>query len=172
VRELSEGCFIPITVGGGVRSLQDIDALLRAGADKVAICTHATETFLLVRLRPFGRQAIVVVVTCARRPGAERFDIAAAVQNACAYGRGEILLPVVHRDGTMEGYDLQADPRGIAGRERAGDRVGRLQRLRGHAARVPGRSGRLRGRRAVRLHRRDPARRGAVPEEQGMEVRL
>jgi cyclase len=41
VRELSEGCFIPITVGGGVRSLQDIDALLRAGADKVAICTAA-----------------------------------------------------------------------------------------------------------------------------------
>jgi cyclase len=104
VSELADGCFIPITVGGGVRSLHHIDALLRAGADKVAICTHATETFLRSASDRFGRQAIVVVI----EHDDPRFDIAAAVQNACAYGAGEVVLQSVQRDGTMEGYDLQA----------------------------------------------------------------
>ena len=106
VRELSEGCFIPITVGGGVRSLHDIDALLRAGADKVCLRTAiATDRGLLsLAADRFGRQAIVCSLDVTYPyvvPGI--LALAKALELA---GAGEILLQSVARDGTLQGYDL------------------------------------------------------------------
>lgn len=115
VRELSEGCFIPITVGGGVRSLADIDALLRAGADKVCIGTAAWEVAGLVAqaAQHFGRQAVVVSVDTKAgrlhwRNGTVGCDTLPFYAARCAVqcGAGEILLSSVDRDGTMAGYDL------------------------------------------------------------------
>ena len=125
VEELAAECYIPITVGGGVRSVEDIDALLRAGADKVAICTGAIEVVGLVERAAsrFGSQAIVVVIehsdtkpiTRARcwRNGtawiAGAGDPSAAmlaITQAADAGAGEIVVQSVERDGTMEGYDL------------------------------------------------------------------
>jgi cyclase len=123
VEELSAGCFIPITVGGGVRSLKDIDALLRAGADKVAVCSHAAKypEFIQEAASRFGNQAIVVGLdvlngkaawtNCAtgitgRMKNGEKWgavDWAKRFQNE---GAGEILLSCVERDGMMQGYDL------------------------------------------------------------------
>jgi imidazole glycerol-phosphate synthase subunit HisF len=122
VRELSEGCFIPITVGGGVRSLKDIDALLRAGADKVAICTGiwTSPGLLTDASRRFGAQAIVACVDvkdgwAMTHSGTQRGTTWAGQSNFTAksvaaalgpMGAGEILLSSVDRDGTMAGYDL------------------------------------------------------------------
>lgn len=115
VRELSEGCFIPITVGGGVRSLGDIDALLRAGADKVAICTAAMEVPGLITdaAKRFGSQAITVCldsyagfisVRCGGVVFAEQTQLVA--WRMAERGAGEILLSDVKRDGMMEGMNL------------------------------------------------------------------
>lgn len=116
VSELADGCFIPITVGGGVRSLQDIDALLRAGADKVCIGTAAVETpdLIVMAAARFGSQAIVVSVDAdpnwqtTHHCGKEHLLYSAKKHaQACALrGAGEILLSSVDRDGTMAGYDL------------------------------------------------------------------
>lgn len=123
VRELSEGCFIPITVGGGVRSLQDIDALLRAGADKVAICTGlwTVPGLLTDASRKFGAQALVACVDVREgwvttHSGSQRGTNWCGQSNfipmyvapaLSAMGAGEILLSSVDRDGTMAGYDLE-----------------------------------------------------------------
>ena len=96
--ELSAGCHIPITVGGGVKALNDIDACLRAGADKVCIGAAAEPWFISAAASRFGRQAIVVSVD--HRPG---FD---AVANAKSLEAGEILLQSIERDGMLCGYDL------------------------------------------------------------------
>jgi cyclase len=103
VRELSEGCYIPITVGGGIKSLADIDALLRAGADKVCIgtCKH----LIPAAAARFGKQAIVASLDWK----GNGFPLEHAVINAeflAAGGAGEILLQSVTLDGTMNGYDL------------------------------------------------------------------
>jgi cyclase len=104
VRELSDGCFIPITVGGGIRSLQDIDTLLRAGADKVCIGRGQDIAGLIYAASArFGGQAIVASL-----------DVwpelrAAAAMRAWALermGAGELLLQSPDRDGCMSGYDL------------------------------------------------------------------
>jgi len=107
VRELSEGCFIPITVGGGVKSLHDIDALLRAGADKVCIGAAARDDWglLMGASDRFGKQA--VVVSCdAGSVEPRREDAAAYVKDMQACGAGEIVLQSVDRDGLMCGYDI------------------------------------------------------------------
>lgn len=114
VLELSEGCFIPITVGGGVRSLKDIDALLRAGADKVAICTGAFIPGLIRKAADrFGSQAIVGVLDVLNGKPMTRGgtlegddDYMEWLRILAAMGVGEILLSSVDRDGTMQGYDL------------------------------------------------------------------
>lgn len=119
VRELTEGCFIPVTFGGGVKTIGDIDALLRAGADKVCICTAAIEgggELILNASARFGSQAITVSIDvrrdgdtwCMTHAGA-RVGIVDPVQQAKLMqfsGAGEILLQSVDRDGTMQGYDL------------------------------------------------------------------
>jgi imidazole glycerol-phosphate synthase subunit HisF len=120
IDELADSCFMPMTVGGGVKSIGDIRNLLAVGADKVALNTSAVETPELIRdgAREFGAQCIVVsidvrgaeggmgeVVThCGQQgTGLDPVDWAKTVQEL---GAGEILLTSVDRDGTMEGYDV------------------------------------------------------------------
>ncbi|PYQ13059.1 MAG: imidazole glycerol phosphate synthase subunit HisF [Acidobacteria bacterium] len=128
VRRVADSVFLPFTVGGGVRSVEDADALLRAGADKVAVNTAAVEDPLLVErlARRFGSQAVVLAVDARRRPsrstaaGAkpayEVFvhggrtptgrDAVAWAQEEAERGAGEILLTSMDRDGTKDGFDL------------------------------------------------------------------
>lgn len=102
VRELSEGCFIPITVGGGVRTLEHIDQLLRAGADKV--CIRSGRGVIPEASQHFGRQAIVYSLDVG--PGANHQAVVNAARNFETLGAGEILLQAMDRDGTLQGYDL------------------------------------------------------------------
>jgi cyclase len=107
---------IPFTVGGGIRSVADADALLRAGADKVSVNSAAVARPELVTelARRFGSQAVVVAIDAVggevathggtRRTGRRAVDWAA---EAAACGAGEILLTSVDADGTREGYDLE-----------------------------------------------------------------
>jgi cyclase len=121
VRETAEHCFMPLTVGGGVRTLDDIRNLLLAGADKVSINTAAVERPKFVReaAEKFGTQCIVVALD-AKQTGPDRFEIFThggrkptgidAVEWARkmeAYGAGEILLTSMDRDGTGQGYNLE-----------------------------------------------------------------
>jgi cyclase len=120
VRRTAEKCFMPLTVGGGVRTLEDIRALLLAGADKVAINTEAVRNPEFVReaSRKFGSQCIVAAID-AKSTDAGRFEVFThggrnatgidAVMHAkelTDYGAGEILLTSMDRDGTRSGYDL------------------------------------------------------------------
>lgn len=120
VRRTAEVCFMPLTVGGGVRTLDDIRALLLAGADKVSIMTAAVHDRGFVRRasEKFGSQCIVVAVDAKETaPGRwEVFthggrdptgiDAVAYAREVAALGAGEILLTSMDRDGTKEGFDL------------------------------------------------------------------
>lgn len=119
VRELSKDCFIPITVGGGVKTLNDIDQLLRAGADKVAIGAAAYAGPLVFQAaKRFGSQAIVCAIDAKRgrvvtHCGAKAPPVSVKPEWWARFlvggggaGAGEILLTAADRDGTMEGYDL------------------------------------------------------------------
>ena len=121
VRQTAEECFMPLTVGGGVRSPEDIRTLLAAGADKVAMNTAAVQDPELVRAgaEKFGSQCIVVAVD-AKRNGAGGFevfthggreatglDVLDWVTRLAALGAGEILLTSMDRDGTRQGYDVE-----------------------------------------------------------------
>jgi cyclase len=120
VRRVADAVFLPFTVGGGVRTLEDADELLRAGADKVAVNTAAvTDPGLLSRLAErFGSQAVVLAID-ARRTEAGAFEVyvrggrTPTGQDAVAWARegatrgaGEILLTSMDRDGTKDGFDL------------------------------------------------------------------
>jgi len=121
VSRTADQVFIPLTVGGGVRSLENVRALLLAGADKVAMNTAAVEDPSLVRrcADVFGSQCIVVAVDARRRNegGYEVFahggrtatglDAFEWVDQLVALGAGEILLTSMDRDGTRDGYDLE-----------------------------------------------------------------
>jgi cyclase len=126
VARTAEGIFTPLTVGGGVRTEDDIHALLHAGADKVAINTAAIDDPDLVRraTQRWGSQAIVVAIDARRvldvnggppawtvfTHGGRRDTGRDAVAWACRVvelGAGEILLTSMDRDGTMDGYDLE-----------------------------------------------------------------
>lgn len=120
IKELSDGLFSPLTVGGGVKTVQDVENLLRAGADKVALCTWIMDgrsTLLADCVARFGSQAIVAVVECNKNPLTEycsthsgtREWFALPYTQAIRYseaGAGEILLSDVPRDGMMTGYNL------------------------------------------------------------------
>lgn len=102
VKQLSDECFIPITVGGGVKTLGDIDALLRAGADKVAIGAAGRERpdFIDEAADRFGAQAIVAIVEHASGLSESR-------EALCIPGEaGEVVLQCRDLDGAMTGYDL------------------------------------------------------------------
>jgi imidazole glycerol-phosphate synthase subunit HisF len=131
VRRTAEGIYMPLTVGGGVRSVDDVRRLLRAGADKVSLNTAALERPAVIHeaAERFGSQCIVVAID-ARREGAlgeARWgvythggrrpagrDAVAWAREAVAQGAGEILLTSMDRDGTKDGYDLELT-RAIAG---------------------------------------------------------
>lgn len=124
VRRTAEQVFIPLTVGGGVRGVEDVRDLLLAGADKVSVNTAAVERPALVAEAAdrFGSQCIVVAVDARRQEagGGTRFEvvthggrrptgrdaIAWAIE-AARLGAGEILLTSIDRDGTTDGYDLE-----------------------------------------------------------------
>jgi cyclase len=123
VRRTAEACFMPLTVGGGVRTVADIRALLQSGADKVSINTAAVNRREFVReaAEKFGDQCIVVAIDAKKvsPPGApERWDIfthggrnptgldaVAYAKEVVALGAGEILLTSMDRDGTRAGFD-------------------------------------------------------------------
>ena len=120
VRRTAEACFMPLTVGGGVRTLDDIRALLLAGADKVSINTEAVKRPQFVReaAEKFGSQCIVAAID-AKEVAAGKFEVFThggrnatgidAVEHAktlVAFGAGEILLTSMDRDGTKIGYNL------------------------------------------------------------------
>jgi cyclase len=126
VARTAETVFMPLTVGGGVREIQDVRNLLNAGADKVAINTAAVENpaFVEEACRRFGSQCIVVAIDAKRAPRKNESDAASwevyihggrtptgldAVEWARRMersGAGEILLTSMDRDGTKEGYDI------------------------------------------------------------------
>jgi cyclase len=124
VRRTAEACFMPLTVGGGVRTVEDIRNLLHSGADKVSINTAAVNRRAFVReaAEKFGDQCIVVAIDAKKvsRPGeAGRWEIFThggrnptgldAVDYArevASLGAGEILLTSMDRDGTKQGFDI------------------------------------------------------------------
>ena len=120
VRRTAEECFMPLTVGGGVRTVDDIRRLLLAGADKVSINTAAVARPEFVReaAEKFGSQCIVAAID-AKSVGAGRWEVFThggrretgieAVAWACRladYGAGEVLLTSMDRDGTKSGFDI------------------------------------------------------------------
>ncbi|MCC6225839.1 MAG: nitronate monooxygenase, partial [Microthrixaceae bacterium] len=121
IDELADDCFMPFTVGGGIRSVSHVGRLLEVGADKVAIGTAAVEepAALAETAKQFGSQCVVAVIDVTRddagsptvmtRSGTlptERDPVELA--RCCEdMGAGEILLQSVDRDGTMSGYDLE-----------------------------------------------------------------
>jgi len=122
VARTADVTFTPLTVGGGVRTEDDVRALLAAGADKVSINTSAVREPDLVRrcAAAWGAQAIVVAIDARRRPGgagwevfihggrtATGLDAVAWAERMAGLGAGEILLTSMDRDGTKSGYDLE-----------------------------------------------------------------
>jgi len=123
VARTADHVFMPLTVGGGVRTLEDIRALLNAGSDKVSINTAAVEhpDFVKAAAERFGTQCIVVAIDAKRRAappaGWEVFthggrnptgiDAVEWARKMDSYGAGEILLTSMDRDGTLDGYDLE-----------------------------------------------------------------
>lgn len=121
LRSLAQNIFIPITVGGGIRSINDINNALRAGADKVAINTHLIRhpEFITEAVRKFGSQCIVLSLEAKKeRPkkweaytdgGREHTGINAVdwTKRAISLGVGEIVVTSIDNDGTRKGYDLE-----------------------------------------------------------------
>ncbi|MCW2807229.1 MAG: imidazole glycerol phosphate synthase [Marmoricola sp.] len=123
VSRTAEQVFIPLTVGGGVSSVQDVDRLLRAGADKIAVNTAAIRRPQLVAeiADRFGNQVLVLSVDARRAPGTDSgfevtthggrtsagLDALAWAVQAAELGAGEILLNAMDADGTQDGFDLE-----------------------------------------------------------------
>jgi cyclase len=121
VAKTAEATFVPLTVGGGVRDVDDVRALLAAGADKVSINTAAVTTPEVVQrsAEAWGSQAIVVAIDARARAGkagwevfihggrtATDLDAVRWAEEAVRFGAGELLLTSMDRDGTLSGYDL------------------------------------------------------------------
>ena len=121
VKKTSKNCFVPLTVGGGVRSIEDINKLLNCGADKVSINTAAVQNHNLIKeaARRFGSQCIVVAIDAKKTDenkwsvfthgGREQTDIDAIeyAKISESNGAGEILLTSMGKDGTQSGYDIE-----------------------------------------------------------------
>jgi cyclase len=125
VARTSEHCFMPVTVGGGVRTIEDIRKLLLAGADKVSINTAAVKNpdFVAEAADKFGNQCIVVAIDAKKVSGGDEpdrweifthggrettgIDAVEFARKIVALGAGEILLTSMDRDGTKSGFDLQ-----------------------------------------------------------------
>ena len=121
VRHVAEEVFMPLCVGGGVRTIADIRLLLQSGADKVSLNTAAVERPALITeaAERFGNQCVVLSVDCRRHPDgryeafthagrqATGLDPVEWVTRAVGLGAGEVLITSIDREGTMEGYDLE-----------------------------------------------------------------
>lgn len=121
VERTAENVFVPITVGGGVRSVDDVRHLLRCGADKVAVNTAATKNpFLLSEIaETFGSQCVVLSVEATRHENGEwgvytdngrektQYEVKEWVSKAVELGAGEIMLTSVDKEGTGKGFDLE-----------------------------------------------------------------
>ena len=123
VRRTAEEVFIPFTVGGGIKSVSDMELILRKGADKIAINTAAVKTPNLVKQgsRKFGNQCIVVAIDAKRKLSAKLswevyvyggrtptgIDVIEWVKKVEQLGAGEILLTSMDKDGTQSGYDIE-----------------------------------------------------------------
>ena len=122
VARTAEQCFMPLTVGGGLRSVDNIEAMLKSGADKVSLNTAAIKAPQLIAdaARRFGNQCIVLAIDAKREPdgkswrvythgGRNPTDLNAVdwAQKAVSLGAGEILLTSMDRDGTGIGYDVE-----------------------------------------------------------------
>jgi imidazole glycerol-phosphate synthase subunit HisF len=120
IERAADQCFMPLTVGGGVRTVDDMNQMLKAGADKVSINTAAIATPDLVRAgaEKFGSQCIVVSID-ARKVGPERWEVFSHgsrkatgmeavdwAQRVVALGAGEIVLNSIDADGTKQGFDI------------------------------------------------------------------
>ena len=125
VRQVADEVFIPFTVGGGLRSLEDIRAVLRSGADKVSLNTAAVEQPELIKegAETFGSQCMIVAIDARRRSASDAgkgwevfthggrrptgLDAVEWAGHAEELGAGEILLTSMDRDGTKDGYDIE-----------------------------------------------------------------
>ena len=120
VKKTSENCFVPLTVGGGVKSLEDVNKLLVSGADKVSINTAAVNNPNLIKecSKKFGSQCIVVAVDAKQKnnrweiythggrveTGIDALDFSKKMEDS---GAGELLITSMNRDGTQKGYDIK-----------------------------------------------------------------
>jgi imidazole glycerol-phosphate synthase subunit HisF len=162
VRRTAEACFMPLTVGGGVRTVEDIRALLQSGADKVSINTAAVNRrgFVKEAAEKFGDQCIVVAIDARKASDPEEpdrweifthggrrptgLDAVAYAKEVVGLGAGEILLTSMDRDGTRQGFDIEltrAVADAVAVPVIASGGVGNLEHLiagvrNGHAAAV------------------------------------
>ena len=121
LKEVADGIFIPITVGGGIRTIRDINNALRAGADKVAVNTNAIHypEFISEAAKEFGSQCVVLFIEAKKQPdgryecytdgGRERSGVDAILwaKRGIELGAGEILLSSIDQDGTRRGDDLE-----------------------------------------------------------------
>jgi len=122
VRKVAEKVFIPFTVGGGIRTVEDMKAILREGADKVSVNSAAIDRPELISegAEKFGSQCIVVAIDARKREDGSGWNVYKAggridtgldaiewARKACALGAGEILLTSMDGDGTKEGYDIE-----------------------------------------------------------------
>jgi cyclase len=125
IDELADECFMPMTVGGGVRNIADVKQLLRVGADKIALNTSAIHTPTLISeiAARYGTQCVVVSIDARRRPDGRHEVFTHCGKRATGMladewaaraeelGAGELLLTSIERDGTMDGYDLELTAR-------------------------------------------------------------
>jgi cyclase len=126
VEATASQCFMPLTVGGGLRSVEDIRKMLHSGADKVSLNTAAIANPDLIRdaARKFGNQCIVLAIDARRVPGEERWEVFSHggrkptgidaiewARRGVSLGAGEILLTSMDRDGTQAGYDIALNRR-------------------------------------------------------------
>lgn len=120
VKKTAEQVFIPLTVGGGIRTVDDMRTLLKAGADKISINTAAVQNPQLIfdGSRKFGNQCIVVAIDAKREGNSWKvythggrtrtdLDVIKWAQKCVELGAGEILLTSMDKDGTKDGYDLE-----------------------------------------------------------------
>jgi cyclase len=127
VQRVADTVFIPFTVGGGIRTVEDIRAILRAGADKISLNTAAVKSpeLIMEGAERFGTQCMVVAIDAKRRPPADApkgpswevyihggrtptgLDVMEWAARAERMGAGEILLTSMDRDGTQDGYDIE-----------------------------------------------------------------
>jgi len=128
LRSVTENIFIPVTVGGGIRSIQDINNALRAGADKVAINTYAVHhpEFISAAAKEFGSQCVVLFIEAKKQAngsyeaytdgGREHSGVDAVewAKKGIDLGVGEILLSSIDKDGTRKGFDMELMQKVIA----------------------------------------------------------